>query len=78
MVLSAISFCILMAGIWTACRTEQAIERGEPVHRIQLYAGGILIIGALALLGAGLGAAADGAMTKCRTAHTARVRCFIP
>ena len=78
MILSAISFCVLVAGIWTACRTEQAIERGEPVHRVQLYAGGVLIIGALALLGAGLGAAADGAMAKCRTAQAMRAQCFIP
>jgi uncharacterized membrane protein YidH (DUF202 family) len=78
MILGAISFCLLAIGIWTACRTEQAIERGQPVHRIQLYAGGILIIGGLALMGAGLGAVADGVVAKCRTAQAMGTRCLIP
>ena len=51
MILATMDLCILAIGIWIACRTEQAIERGEQVHCLQLYAGGVLIIAALALLG---------------------------
>jgi hypothetical protein len=65
MVMGTISVCTLVIGIWIACRTEEAIRRGEPVNRVQLYAGGILIIGALALLGSGLGNATGSAVPTC-------------
>jgi hypothetical protein len=51
MLLGIASLTMLVIGIWIAYHTEQAVERGEAVSGIEMWAGGLLIIGGLASIG---------------------------
>ena len=57
MILGTLSLAMLIFGASCAYRTEKAVERGRVVPAIQLYSGGLLIIGGLSLIGACLGLA---------------------
>lgn len=54
MIFGAFTLALLMLGVSIAYRTEQAVERGDKISTLQLWAGGLLIVGGLALIGVGL------------------------
>ena len=54
MILGTLSLALLVLAVSFAYRTEQAVERGDKVSTLQLWAGGLLIVGGLALIGFGL------------------------